>query len=170
MVAVDTGNDKEGIRLEAKDGRNIAVSVVATSAADFSAATGVRVGLQVGTYSLETKVEAPLDITSSGDWTRAGIRPATQADAFNYNQNTSIDPVVGVGAAAAQPRHDALAHALELIRAGVEHLKALPHQLVAVGAEHLAQGLVAVDHDAVARKRQAQWGEVKSQAVVHGYH
>ncbi len=90
VVAVDTGNDKEGIRLEAKDGRNIAVSVVATSAADFSAATGVRVGLQVGTYSLETKVEAPLDITSSGDWTRAGIRPATQADAFNYNQNTSI--------------------------------------------------------------------------------
>jgi len=93
VVAVDTGNDKLGIRLEAKDGRNIAVEHMpsgGTTDDEFSAATGVRQGLQVGTYSLETSVEGPLNITSSGDWTRAGIRPATEDDAINYNQNTSI--------------------------------------------------------------------------------
>jgi flagellin len=93
VVAIDTGNDKLGIRLEAKDGRNIAVEHVpsgGTTDDDFSAATGVRQGLQVGTYSLETKVEGQLNITSSGDWMRAGIRPATKDDAFNYNQNISI--------------------------------------------------------------------------------
>jgi hypothetical protein len=80
------------------------------------------------------------------------------------------DAVIGVGHAPLEQRHDALAHALELIRAGVEHLKALAHELIAVGAEHLAQGLVTVDHDAVARKRHPQRGEVKRESIVHGYH
>ena len=93
VMAVDTGSERLGIRLEAKDGRNIAVEMKpagSTSVADFSAATGIRQGLQVGTYSLETTVEGPLDIASTGDWTRVGIPPATSKDSFNYGQNLSI--------------------------------------------------------------------------------
>ena len=93
VVAIDTNNDKLGIRLEAADGRNIAVKLVPATAgaeAALSAALGVRQGLQVGTYSLETTVEGKLNITSTGDWTRAGIAPATSDNKFNYNQNISI--------------------------------------------------------------------------------
>ena len=68
------------------------------------------------------------------------------------------DAVIGVGHAPLEQRHDALAHAFEFVGTGVEHLEALAHELIAVGAEHLAQGLVAVDHDAVARERQPQRG------------
>jgi len=95
VVAIDTNNDKLGIRLEAADGRNISVELKptatgATAITDFASALGLRQGLQVGTYSLETTVEGKLNITSSGDWTRAGIAPATADDKFNYNQNISI--------------------------------------------------------------------------------
>jgi flagellin len=92
VIAIDTDSDKLGIRLEAKDGRNISVELkpASGSVSNFSAAIGIREGLQVGTYSLETTVTGRLDIESTGDWTRSGIPPAVGTDKFNYSQNISI--------------------------------------------------------------------------------
>ncbi len=65
VVATDTGSDDKGITLAAKDGRNINVEFnTADSTVDFSARTGLKQGLQIGTYSLESKVETPVVIAS----------------------------------------------------------------------------------------------------------
>ena len=65
VVATDTGSDDKGITLAAKDGRNISVEFnTADSTIDFSARTGLKQGLQIGTYSLESKVETPVVIAS----------------------------------------------------------------------------------------------------------
>ena len=87
VVAVNTGSDAEGIRLEAADGRNIELSFnTESTAANFSARTGLQQGLQIGSYSLESAVEGEIEVTttSTTDWTRAGIRPG------DYSRNTSI--------------------------------------------------------------------------------
>ena len=76
VVAVNSNSESEGIALVAKDGRNIEVSFdTADSAADFSARTGLREGVQAGTFSLETQVEGPIVITSSatGNIHNAGL-------------------------------------------------------------------------------------------------
>ncbi|MDO9279928.1 MAG: flagellin [Polaromonas sp.] len=97
VVAIDNINDTQGIRLEAANGRNIEVAFnsLGSSSADFAARTGLREGLQVGTYSLETSVEKPLKVTSvsTGDWTRVGLKPAD----YSVNQaviNTGVRPAV----------------------------------------------------------------------------
>ena len=77
VVAVSSNSDTEGIRLVAADGRNIEVRFDTTnSSADFAARTGLKEGVQAGTYSLESRVEAPIVITTSstGDPTNAAIR------------------------------------------------------------------------------------------------
>ncbi len=77
VVAVSSNSDAEGIRLVAADGRNIEVRFDTTnSSADFAARTGLKEGVQAGTYSLESRVEAPIVITTSstGDPTNAAIR------------------------------------------------------------------------------------------------
>ena len=77
VVAVSSNSDTEGIRLVAADGRNIEVRFDTTNAsADFAARTGLKEGVQAGTYSLESRVEAPIIITTSstGDPTNAAIR------------------------------------------------------------------------------------------------
>ncbi len=77
VVAVSSNSDTEGIRLVAADGRNIEVRFDTTNAsADFAARTGLKEGVQAGTYSLESRVEAPIVITTSstGDPTNAAIR------------------------------------------------------------------------------------------------
>jgi flagellin len=87
VVAINTNSDAEGVRLEALDGRNIELSFNTDSdTEDFSAATGLRQGLQIGSYSLESTVEGPVVVTttSTTDWSRAGIRPG------NYTENTSV--------------------------------------------------------------------------------
>lgn len=87
VVAVNTNSDAEGVRLEALDGRNIEVAFnTASTAADFSARTGLQEGLQIGSYSLESTVEGEIEVTttSTTDWTRAGIRPG------DYSLNTSV--------------------------------------------------------------------------------
>jgi flagellin len=77
VKAIDTGVDAEGIRLEAADGRNIEVqfSDLETTSAIFQERTGLKPGVQGGTYSLESRVEAPIVITTSatGDITRARL-------------------------------------------------------------------------------------------------
>lgn len=87
VVAINTNSDAEGVRLEALDGRNIEVAFnTASTAANFSARTGLQQGLQIGSYSLESAVEGEIEVTttSTTDWTRAGIRPG------DYSRNTSV--------------------------------------------------------------------------------
>jgi len=96
VVAINSNNDNQGVRLEAKDGRNIELAFnTVSSTAEFESRTGLKQGLQIGSYSLETSVEGKLDVTtlSTGDWTRAGLKPAS----YTSNQaviNTGIRPIV----------------------------------------------------------------------------
>ncbi len=84
VVAINSDTDARGISLVAADGRNIDVSFnTADTAADFSARTGLKQGLQTGSYSLESAVEGPIVVTSSGVWQNAGLPPG------NYSDNTS---------------------------------------------------------------------------------
>jgi flagellin len=83
VVAYDTGENNKGIRLEATDGRNIEVGFnTASTAAVFAARTGLKEGIQSGTYSLETTVEGKLVITTdqNGDVTRSGLPITTVYD------------------------------------------------------------------------------------------
>ena len=102
VVAINSNNDNQGVRLQAADGRNIELAFNTTATtAEFEARTGLKQGLQIGSYSLETSVEGKLDVTtlSTGDWTRAGLKPAS----YTKNQaviNTGIRPVVASGGAA----------------------------------------------------------------------
>jgi flagellin len=90
VVAINTGTDGEGIRLEATDGRNIEVSYanLSGSATDFAARTGVRAGVQASTYSLEARVETAIEIESipGGDIGRARLT----AGAFTENISALI--------------------------------------------------------------------------------
>jgi flagellin len=96
VVAINSNNDNQGVRLEAKDGRNIELAFnTASSTSEFEARSGLKEGLQIGSYSLETSVEGELEVTtlSTGDWTRAGLKPAS----YTSNQaviNTGIRPEV----------------------------------------------------------------------------
>ncbi len=87
VVAIDTESDAEGIRLLAEDGRNIEVTFdgLTSSATDFSARTGMRQGVQAGTYSLEAKVETQIRVSTSptGDLARARL------SAGLYDENVS---------------------------------------------------------------------------------
>ena len=69
--AVDTGDSNLGIRLEAADGRNIAVTLNTLTAA----ATGLKVGAQAGSYSLVSDSGGPITVDSvgSGRLSRAGL-------------------------------------------------------------------------------------------------
>ncbi|TRW16708.1 flagellin [Glacieibacterium frigidum] len=71
VVAVDTGDDNAGLRLEAADGRNIVVSMTTLT----GAATGVKTGAQSGTFSLVADNGKPIDVgsTGSGRISRSGL-------------------------------------------------------------------------------------------------
>ncbi|WP_017667748.1 flagellin [Sandarakinorhabdus sp. AAP62] len=75
--AVDTGDTNGGIRLEADDGRNIEVAVTTLTAA----ATGLKVGAQSGSFSLESTNGQPIEISSansaSARISRAGLAEGT---------------------------------------------------------------------------------------------
>ncbi len=84
VMAINSDTDARGISLVAADGRNIEVSFnTADTAADFSARTGLKQGLQTGSYSLESSVQGPIVVTSTGTWQNAGLPPG------NYTANTS---------------------------------------------------------------------------------
>jgi flagellin len=83
--AINSGSDALGIQLVANDGRNIELGFnTSQTAANFSAATGLRQGLQIGSYSLTSAVEGAMNITTNGDWNRSGLRPG------DYSTNTSV--------------------------------------------------------------------------------
>ncbi|MDP4842233.1 MAG: hypothetical protein NWR74_06600, partial [Burkholderiaceae bacterium] len=74
VVAIDSGDDAGGVRLEAADGRNVEVFFnTDTNNALFGSRTGLREGLTTGSIALESKVEAPVVITSSGSVANAGF-------------------------------------------------------------------------------------------------
>jgi flagellin len=86
VVAVDTGVDSQGVTLTAADGRNIEVAFnTANTASDFAALTGLKQGISVGSYALESKVEQQIIVTSApaGDITTTGLRVG------DYTQNIS---------------------------------------------------------------------------------
>ncbi|MGA1068595.1 MAG: flagellin, partial [Burkholderiaceae bacterium] len=98
VVAVNSNSESEGISLVAKDGRNIEVSFdTPDSAADFSARTGLREGVQAGTFSLESRVEGPIVISTSatGNVHNAGL---TLGDyTANVSTMSTVTPAVVPG-------------------------------------------------------------------------
>jgi len=74
VVATDSGTDEQGVRLTAADGRNIEVFFnTASDNAVFASQTGLREGLTTGSIALESKVEAPVLLTSSGNINNIGF-------------------------------------------------------------------------------------------------
>ncbi|CAN1553756.1 FlgL Flagellin and related hook-associated proteins [Burkholderiaceae bacterium] len=83
--AIDTLSDTKGITLVAEDGRNIEVVFnTASTDKDFSEKTGLKQGIQAGSYSLESTVETPVTITSgtNGNISRSGL------EVMNYDSKT----------------------------------------------------------------------------------
>jgi flagellin len=102
VKAIDTGSETKGVTLVAVDGRNIEVRFeTPDNASIFGDRIGMREGVQSSTISLESKIQAPvvLTSTSTGDIARAGL------DAGNYTKNESVlntQPRANVAPAAAQ--------------------------------------------------------------------
>ncbi len=87
VKAIDTGSENKGVTLVAADGRNIEVRFeTPDNAGVFGDRIGMREGVQSFTISLESKIQAPvvLTSTSAGDISRAGL------DAGNYTKNESV--------------------------------------------------------------------------------
>ena len=83
--AIDSLIDSKGIILVADDGRNIEVAFnTASTDTDFSRLTGLKQGVQTGTFSLESMVETPVNITTAtnGNIHRAGL------ETVNYDSKT----------------------------------------------------------------------------------
>lgn len=87
VTAVDTGIDSLGIQLQAPDGRNIEIQFLDldTTASNFALRTGLKAGIQAGTYGLESRVEAPIlvETTATGDIERARLALG------NFSENVS---------------------------------------------------------------------------------
>ena len=87
VKAIDTGSDAKGITLTAADGRNIEVNFeTSVNKDEFGSRIGLRLGVQSSTISLESKISAPLVITSdgAGDITRAGLIKG------NFSKNEAV--------------------------------------------------------------------------------
>ena len=97
VKAIDTGSDGKGVTLVAADGRNISVRFETNADASvFGDRVGLNEGVQSSTISLESKIQAPVVLSSSdsGDISRVGL------DAGNYSKNQAVlntkpRPVVG---------------------------------------------------------------------------
>ncbi len=81
--ALDTGSDTQGITLVAADGRNIELHFE-TNDKEFGQRIGVREGVQAATISLESKIQAPVVLSTRGDVTTTGFV------AGNYTKNESV--------------------------------------------------------------------------------
>ena len=96
VKAIDTNSDAQGISLLADDGRNIQISFntadnSAGAITAFSANTGLKQGIQAGTYSLESAVNMPVTVgtTSKGDITNAGLQIANYTSQINSALSTA---------------------------------------------------------------------------------
>jgi len=93
--AIDSLTDSKGIMLVADDGRNIEVSFnTASTDADFARLTGLKQGVQTGTFSLESMVEIPINITTAtnGDIHRAGLETVNYDSKVLSTVTTKLRP------------------------------------------------------------------------------
>jgi flagellin len=91
--AVDSLTDNGGITLVADDGRNIELIFnTANADSDFSRLTGLKQGVQSGTFSLESSVETPINLTTAtnGNISRAGLEIANY-DSRDMSTVNTID-------------------------------------------------------------------------------
>jgi flagellin len=100
--AVDTNSDTQGVSLFADDGRNIQINFntpekPAISNDTFAQNTGLKQGIQAGTYSLESAVDMPVNVgtTSRGDITNAGLQIANYTSQVNSSLSTAPRTTVG---------------------------------------------------------------------------
>ena len=101
IMAFDGGDDSKGVRLEAADGRNIEIAFNTESkAADFAARTGLKQGVQTGSYALESKIDVPVVISSGHDITTTGL----QAGSFAANRSVISSEARTVAAGASDVR------------------------------------------------------------------
>ena len=89
VKAIDSGSDEKGVSLVAADGRNIEVQFEpsgATNSVVFGQRIGMREGVQSATISLESKIQAPVVLSSSptGDINRSGLISG------NFSKNESV--------------------------------------------------------------------------------
>jgi len=95
--AVDSLTDSKGIMLVSDDGRNIEVTFnTGSTDADFARLTGLKQGVQTGTFSLESMVETPINITTAtnGDIHRAGLETVNYDSKILSTVTTKVRPEV----------------------------------------------------------------------------
>ena len=95
--AIDSLIDSKGIILVADDGRNIEVAFNSASTdTDFSRLTGLKQGVQTGTFSLESSVETPVNITTAtnGNIHRAGLETVNYGSKTLTTVTTKVRPEV----------------------------------------------------------------------------
>ena len=89
VKAINTGSDEKGITMVAADGRNIEIQFETTGSTNeisFGQRIGMREGVQSATISLESKIQAPVVLSSdaAGDITRSGLVSG------NYSKNEAV--------------------------------------------------------------------------------
>ena len=99
--AVDTGDSNGGIRLEADDGRNIEVALTTLTAAQ----TGLKVGAQSGSFSLESVNGQPIEISSANSSTARISRAGLAAGTFERGVSTVSSDARAVAAVAGDIRN-----------------------------------------------------------------
>ena len=99
--AVDTGDSNGGIRLEADDGRNIEVALTTLTAAQ----TGLKVGAQSGSFSLESVNGQPIEISSANSTTARISRAGLAAGSFERGVSTVSSDARAVAAVAGDIRN-----------------------------------------------------------------
>ncbi|NBS76108.1 MAG: hypothetical protein EBT28_01380 [Betaproteobacteria bacterium] len=95
--AIDSLTDSKGIMLVADDGRNIEVTFnTGSTDSDFARLTGLKQGVQTGTFSLESMVETPINITTAtnGDIHRAGLETVNYNSKILSTVTTKVRPEV----------------------------------------------------------------------------
>ena len=99
--AVDTGDTDGGIRLEADDGRNVEVALTTLTAAS----TGLKVGAQSGSFSLESVNGQSIEVSSANSTTSRISRAGLAAGTFERGISTVSSDARAVAANAAAIRN-----------------------------------------------------------------
>jgi len=99
--AVDTGDTNGGIRLEADDGRNVEVALTTLTAAS----TGLEVGAQSGSFSLESANGQSIEIGSANSTTARISRAGLAAGTFERGVSTVSSDARAVATNAAAIRN-----------------------------------------------------------------
>ncbi|WP_353216382.1 flagellin [Sandarakinorhabdus sp.] len=98
--AVDTGDNNAGLRLEADDGRNIEVALTTLTAAE----SGLKVGAQSGSFSLESLNGQAIEIGSNNSTTARITRSGLAAGSFDRGVSTVSSDARAVATSAATAR------------------------------------------------------------------